>query len=474
MKRFFIVSLFIALLAIIFSIELAHAGPTRVGNGDDGGDLESPVTVKSGILLETRTEAVQLLKQLNVSGISGLGQLLPETEKSELLIVNRNVDLGQSRSTPEERHDALEEARSIGAVNEKDQPVYARTFPEPHAATRFFPAALLLDRRQLVALHIHEALHRSLPVALREDEQAVSRISLALTTQGASFDRVKDVVARELQRVADSQTAARKSGAAEAPAILNRISLVEYSYHSFFLPESQKAQAPVSSLHSLGSFLYPFDGGALGFGLEFTFVVLPERSYLGPLGLSSQLKLGQWGRSDVDVFAVLHLNTLSDGEIKNTPVGRDTATVGFSIQRQSNKFRLENRFYFTGASDANQKINGVDYTYKFASIFGAKVLALGRTDISPDAIFEWGCMAEILLANSHEVTGNGPLAEKTGRLRVVSAGPEFAYSKGDFRYSLSGRFIVDSTPGISMDQVGDLMGSGVGQGSWGGAVSWRF
>jgi hypothetical protein len=240
------------------------------------------------------------------------------------------------------------------------------------------------------------------------------------------------------------------------------------------LPESQKAQAPVSSLHSLGSFLYPFEGDSLGFGVEFTFVVLPERSYLGPLGLSSQLKLGRWGPSDINLFASLHVNTLSDGEIKNTPVGRDTATVGFAIQRETNRFRLENRIYFTGASDASQKINGIDYTYKFAAIFGARVLALGRTEVSPNSVFEWGGMAEILLANSHEVTGNGPLAEKTGRLRVVSVGPEFAYSSGDFRYSLNGRFIIDSTPGISLDQVGDLMGSGVGQGSWGGAVSWRF
>ncbi|CAN5571988.1 hypothetical protein BH10BDE1_BH10BDE1_34710 [soil metagenome] len=493
MKRLIVVTIFFSLFVLICSIEFAHAGPTRVGNGDDGGDLELPVTVKSGVLIETRAEAVKLLKRLNVAGMSGLGQLIPETEKTEILLVSRNVDLGKTQSSPEERSDALEEAKAIGAVNENNQPVYARTFPEPHAATRFFPAALLLERRQLVALHIHEALHRALPLALRENEQVVSRITLALTTQGASFDRVKDVVSHEVQREADAQTALAAKAAADKasasktatvesaaasaasnPAVVNRTSLVEYSYRSFFLPESQKAQAPVSSLHSLRSFLYPFEGGSFGFGVEFTFVVLPERSYLGPLGLSSQLKLGRWGRSDIDLFAALHLNTLADGEIKNTPVGRDTATVGVAIQRESNNFRLENRLFFTGASDANQKINGVDYTYKFAAIFGARVLALGRTEISPSSVFEWGGMAEVLLANSHEVTGSGPLAEKTGRLRVVSIGPEFAYSAGDFRYSLSGRFIVDSTPGISLDQLGDLMGSGVGQGSWGGAVSWRF
>lgn len=481
-----VVAIFVLLLVTIFKYETAHAGPTRVGNGDDGGDLESPIVVKSGVLIETRDEAVALLKQLNVAGIAGLGQLIPETEKTEIFLVSRNVDLGKTQASPEERSDALEEAKSIGAVNEKNQPVYARTFPESHAATRFFPAALMLDRKQLVALHIHEALHRALPMALRENEQAVSRITLGITSTGTSFDRVKEVVARETLHAqgeiafavlgASGGTSSSLSTAKNnvASATISRSSIVEYGYRSFFLPDRQKATAPVSSLHSLKSFLYPFEGDSLGLGVEFTFVVLPERSYLGPLGLSSQLKLGMWGRSDIDVFANLHLNTLTDGEIRNTPVGRDTATIGFAIHREAQSFRLENRVYFTGASDATQKIGGVEYTHKFGGIFGARILALGRTALSGSSSFEWGGMGEVLLANSHEIAGAGPLAEKTGRLRVVTVGPEFAYTTGDFRYSLNGRFIVDSTPGISLDQVGDLMGYGVGQGSWGAAVSWRF
>ncbi len=474
MKKIIVFMIFAALVTLIAVLETAQAGPTRVGNGDDGGDLESPVTIKSGVLIETRTEAVALLKQLNVSGISGLGQLIPETEKTELLLVDRNVNLSQTNATPEERSDALEEAKAIGALNEKNQLVYARTFPEPHAATRFFPAALLLDRKQLIALHIHEALHRSLPVAMRENEQVVSRISLAITSSGATFDRVKDVVGREIQRASTVVAPATGKAIVEMePASVSRASIVEYGYRSFFLPESQRAQAPVSSFHSLKSFLYPFESDAFGFGVEFTFIVLPERSYLGPVGLSSELKLGMWGRSDINLFGELHLNTLSDGEIKNTPVGRDTATMGVSIHREAKNFRLENRLYFTAASDATQKIGGVEYTHKFGAIFGARVSALGRTVLSPTTLLEWGGMAEVLLANPLETQGAGT-SVKTGRLRVVSIGPELGYTSGDFRYSLNGRFVVDSTQGISLDQVGDLMGHGVGQGSWGAAVSWRF
>lgn len=474
MKRLIGYVIFTSLLATVF--ETAQAGPTRVGNGDDGGDLESPVTIKSGILIETRVEAVALLKQLNVSGVSGLGQLLPETEKTEILLVDRNVNLSQTQATPEERSDALEEARAIGALNEKNQPVYARTFPEPHAATRFFPAAMMLNRKQLVALHIHEALHRSLPTTIRENEQAVSRITLAITSSGATFDRVKDVVEREIAR--GSTTSVATSMAANAnqnseSGNISPMSVVEYGYRSFFLPESQKAHAPVSSFHSLKSFLYPLESDSFGFGVEFTFVVLPERSYLGPVGLSSEVKLGMWGRSDFKLFGELHMNTLSDGEIKNTPVGRDTATAGVAIYRDAGNFRLVNLLYFTAASDATQKIGGVDYTHKFGAVFGARVSALGRTALSGATVLEWGGMAEVLLANPHEIQGAGT-SEKTGRLRVVSIGPEIGYTSGNFRYSLNGRFVIDSTQGISLDQVGDLMGHGVGQGSWGAAVSWRF
>jgi hypothetical protein len=472
MKKIIVVMIFASLVALIAVMEVAKAGPTRVGNGDDGGDLESPVVVKSGILIETRTEAVALLKQLNVSGIQGLGQVIPETEKTELLLVDRNVNLSQTQANPEERSDALEEAKAIGALNEKNQLVYARTFPEAHAATRFFPAALLLDRKQLVALHIHEALHRSLPASLRENEQVVSRITLAITSNGATYDRVKDSVGRELERAV--KTAPTESlVAASEPASVSRSSIVEYGYRSFFLPETQRAQAPVSSFHSLKSFLYPFESDSFGFGVEFTFVVLPERSYLGPVGLSSEFKLGVWGRSDIKLFGELHMNTLSDGEIKNTPVGRDTATMGVAIHREGGKFRLVNILYFTAASDATQKINGIEYTHKFGAVFGARVSALGRSTLSPTTLLEWGGMAEVLLANPHEIQGAG-IAAKTSRLRVVSIGPELGYTSGEFRYSLNGRFVIDSTQGSSLDQVGDLMGHGVGQGSWGGAVSWRF
>jgi hypothetical protein len=71
-----LVILTVAVVETFLMSAIAHAGPTRVGNGDDGRDLESiegtePVT--SGVLAETRAEAVALLRSLNIGSVEGLG-----------------------------------------------------------------------------------------------------------------------------------------------------------------------------------------------------------------------------------------------------------------------------------------------------------------------------------------------------------------------------------------------------------------
>lgn len=467
MKRFIVIAIFAILLATIIKFEFALAGPTRVGNGDDGGDLEAGVPVRSGVLVETRDEALVLLKKLNIASVEGLGLLIPELERSEMLLLDRNIDLSKTNATPEARELALEEARAIGAVNEKQQLVYARTFAEPHASTRFFPAALKLERRQLVALHIHEALHRALPETVRENEKVVSRLTLAITSSDTSFDRVRDTAAKEIPRAS-----LRAEG--EAYSAGERSSTVEYGYQSYFRPDTSKSLSPVSSLHSLKSFTYPFGADVrLGVGLELTFVILPERSYLGPVGLSGRYRLGTWRSSDVDVFASLHLNTLSDGEIKNTPMGRDTGTVGVAMRRDETHFRLENALYFTPGSEIKRSDTGTELTHKYGSVFGARISAVAKVPASAGTSYELGGNGEILLANSHEVQG-GTTSTSSGRLRVVTVGPELSYLTGDLKFTLSGRFVIDSTKGASLDEIGDLMGHGVGQGSWGAAVTWQF
>ncbi len=481
---------------IVLCMSQANAGPTRVGNGDDGGDLESAVHVRSGVLMDTRREAVQKLKSLQVSGVEGLGLLIPEVEKSEMLLVSQNIDLSKTDATAEQKFDAIEVARSIGAVGSQDQLVYARTFAEPHAATRFFPAALLLDREQLIALHIHEGLHRALPAGIRENEKSVSRITLAIAAQDSTFDRIKSVVGKEIKdrraEIVSASEAEMKDLENSGSGSLNdrqnnvlrrkntsRYNYVEYSYRSFFMPEDSQSAAPISALHSLKSFMYPFGSiqenqtGAFGFGLEFTFVGLTERWYLGPVGLSSRLRVAQWEDFEVQLLAALHLNTLASGEIKDIPVGRDTATVGVAVRREDKHVRIDNQIYFVPGSETQQMIGGTSYTHRYGSSLAARFAALGKFPSGARESYEFGGMAEVLLSGPYEVSSIST-STKTDRIRVVSVGPEFGYRVGDMRFAVNGRFVLDSARDVSLDQLGDLLGQGVGQGSIGASAAWNF
>jgi len=490
MKRVIVGATFVSCATLFLFSVPGFSGPTRVGNGDDGGDLESAVEIRSGVLVETRLEAVKKLKALQVSGVEGLGLLIPEVEKTEMFLVGQNIDLSKTDATAEQKSDALEVARAIGAVGNQNQLVYARTFAEPHAATRFFPAALLLDRNQLIALHIHEALHRALPAGIRENEKSVSRITLAIAANDSNFDRIKSTVAKELKANRSSLSASTGASGAEGTTTEEQVNVlrslnrarhnyVEYSYRSFFMPESTQSAAPISALHSLKSFMYPFgssrdnQAGAFGFGIEFTYVGLTERWYLGPVGLSTRLRVAEWSDFEVQLFSALHLNTLSAGEIKDIPVGRDTGTFGVAVRREDERVRVENQIYFVPGSEAQQTIGGSSYTHRYGSSLAVRFSALGKFPSAPKKSYELGGMAEVLLSGPYEVTGGGTTS-RTDRIRVVSVGPEFGYRVGDLRFSLNGRFVLDSTRDVSLDQLGDLLGQGVGQGSVGAAAAWNF
>ena len=86
-RFFFIVAL--ALIAIGW-VTSANASATKVGNGDDGSDLEGARRIESGVLVETRAKALTLIKRLDTAAIEHLGTLQPELEKSEMYLVTRD------------------------------------------------------------------------------------------------------------------------------------------------------------------------------------------------------------------------------------------------------------------------------------------------------------------------------------------------------------------------------------------------
>lgn len=464
--------------------QLAVSGPqetstTKVGNGDDGADLEQKEKITAGLLIVTRDKAAAHLEKLGARNIPHLGNLLDEVTKAEIYLVQENIKVPKDFDKGQE-------------VSPDGRFVYARTFARPYAPTRFFPAALMLSEQQLINLHIHEALHRALPENVREDESVVSEITLALTDPSAGFDSAKatTVAAVEKKQKAVAEAAVREASPAmetgfgllrvhqtefEPPVTerLKRPSFFRYSFTAF----NEKAGAgdasiPVSSMHRIDNFLHPFGHGpnAVGMGLSFSYLNLNDRSYLGPLQVSGRYLLATWRTFDVELFCEHSMYTLSNEELKTLPKIRDNTTVGISMRREADRFYTENFISYTLPSESSFKVGSSQYNQRFGSITNAGVSFGGKYKT-----MSLGIKADLLLSQGVETAASsGSFVQEAERFRIVKFGPEFAMNFDDLQWKLYAQHIIDGTPGASLDDAADLMGHGSGQGYMGSSLSVSF
>ncbi len=454
MKKIFSLTLILA-TQLSFAAQTAQ-GPVRVGNGDDGEDLQSFEVIEDGAIVEARQKAVQLLKSFKIQKIEGLGNLIPEVENTKLYMTKKGLNPA--------------ELAKLGAfTSDATGLVYARTMPEPYAPTRFFPAAAKLDESQLIALHIHEALHRALAPDIRENEQVATTITESIVEPNASFDRIEATVAR-FRREKNQQVIAANNGYTGASQIkvpeksrLKNPSTFGLEARLFNRDEDSEIVTgkKITSMYLLRSHLYPFgkNESAMGIGIDASVVKTEDDSFMGPLSVGARYRLYTHRDFDIEGFAQVNLNTLSDEELKNSMMGRDTHTVGLTLETQRDYFYIQNDLFYTFESEVEEKVGNVDYTYTFGSILGINLKA--GTHYKN---FMLGGFAEVLLADNFIAEG-GDYNYETGRLRIVSWGPNIEYRKKNYSLSLRGRFILDSSKGASYDYLSDLMGYGVGQGS---------
>lgn len=445
---------FIAGLSLALLTSSALAGVTKVGNGDEGSDLEGATAITKGPLFDARGEALQLLRTVNTPGVAGLGTLLPELGSSPLFLTRKDSQ-------------ALETTDQGAFHADMKGRVYARTFAEPHAATRFFPVSKTLDRDQLIALHVHEALHRSLPPSIRENESIVSGLTLAITAPGANFDSVDRAAKKWIP--AEAPVAAVEANPVGKNAKVINPSEFSYSYHHFRKPE-QYSQFPVESMHVIRSDLYPFGSDAipLGIGIEASVVNRPKNTLMGPLSLSARMKVWSSRGFDVGVWGVASLNMLSNEELKKSQFGRDTYSAGVSLRKDLTSFSVENFLGYTGSGESTSKIGNVEYLHEYGSIITASThpaLLVGD--------FRVGGFLALALGNSYRMTG-GAFSYDPGRYRIVSAGPEIEYRFSNYAVGISGRFLVNATNDASFDTLGDLLGSGAAQGDIAATLSVSF
>jgi hypothetical protein len=446
-----------------------------VGNGDDGSDLEGGEKIESGPIFDARAKAVKLLKKLNTEGVAGLGTLIPEVETAPLYLSDRDV---QAR-VAEDQGSFHSDMRGL---------VFARTFAEPHSASRFFPIAEELNENQLVALHIHEGLHRALPADIREDESAVAAITLAITSPGANFDRIRQTASKYVQEKApepnpdaNSSDTANRSAAAvpesslresfpmPSGASIRQPSLIGYSYTSFF-NSKHEISVPIQSMHSVQTFLYPFGSNQvpLGFGIEGSFLQTKQGSEMGPLGLSARIRLWSSRGFDVGGWANASLNTLSNDELKNSLFGRDLYSVGLSARRDLAFGYVEGLVGFSSSSEVKQTIGLSDYTYKFGSMISTEIRAGAQFEH-----YRLGGFTELLLSDSFKVESEAYNYD-SGRYRILSVGPEAGWVDKNFSMMLHGRYILNATQGANYEYLGDILGRGTSQGSLSVTASYFF
>lgn len=439
----------------------AQAGPTWVGNADDGSDLEGAKRVESGVLIDSRKTALMLLKTLGTEGVPGLGTLSAEVESSHVYMAAKDV-------SPLDEDQGSFHSDLSGRV-------YARTHARPHAPTRFFPIAATLSEAQLISLHIHEALHRSLPEVVRENESKVASITLAITSPEATQDQVRSVIAVQAPEILDvirSQQAATEPALVSAVPESSRVkrpSVLAYGYRNYRGVNAQSVMQ-VESLHSIQSFLYPFGGERtpLGIGLEATLLNKRPGTEMGPLGLSARLRLWSSRGYDVGAFAKASLNMLSKEELQNSAVARDVGTFGVSMRKDLSFFFVENELSASLPGKSQEMVGTIPINYEFGTIYTAKVRAGGQL-----LGLKLGGFVEVNLADYFRVKQSN-FTYDPGRYRIISGGPEVTYDFKNFGVSVYGRYLMDSTKGADFDWLGNILGQGMGQGSLGAEMHVYF
>lgn len=458
------------------ALSLTHASVTKVGNGNDGADLENLTQLTSGPIVEARQRAIEKVKQLNVMGVPGLGLLIPELEHSTLFMA------AQDAHPTGEQQGSLEIAADKGFV-------YARTFAEPYAATRFFPAAEALTGEQLVALHIHEALHRALPSDVRTDENKVMHLTLAMTSPGASYDRVQQVASHYINSDR-TNTALRSSTQLNstvnvAPLALPGKSRTEINIGTETYNEMKTQWATHNVVKKLE--LNTSLGGykQLGsFAVEPAFRVrvtlFQARSHEAKLGPTS---FDLEGRVKLDDHTMagpfLRFTAKSLDGPTFTTNERDLTTVGAFYRNNAENSYFESAVSYAFASTAGDFENTTAQYNSILSFTGRTGLKWKRFAIGGLFGIHDSAGRELSLneQGASLIQTGYPLAIIPGRtrsrFRIVAAGPEVGIEGKTLQFKLYGKQIMNE-PKATFDDLGDTMDHGGGEQMTGMSLTMAF
>ena len=466
---------------------------TKVGNGDDGTDLEGAEPITSGPIWETRIDAVEKLKSLNVRAVPGMSYVIPELETTKLLM-------------------AKQDAGSNGPQGLETTPdgkrVYARTFAEPHAATRFFPVALTLDKNQLVALHIHEALHRALPERIRENESTVAQLTLAMTSPDATFDRVNRLVGIYLETpAATTEAAAIAVQAKVRPKLVDAIGKTpkrtqfQYEYRMQQLASRGGVFVPSldhnSTMHGFGLAASPWGvkkygdlliepqvRGKLYYLMAYATLSSAYENYsLGPIDLEARLAVSNEGSEQAVSYGPFVRASLKSLDAVLGEYDRDVYSVGayYDSVGESSYFNAKvavslpgkssNRELYVETSDSYYDFGRDD---SFDTEFNT-ILTVGATTGWNWKRTRLGIASEFHLSNGYRSSAtfrqSGWSATESvsdrSRFTLWTVGPEFAFRAGRFGWDVYAKRVMNESKTENLTSLGDAIGRGSGQGEVG-------
>ncbi len=409
------------------SISQVFAGPTIVGNGDDGSDLENFKPLKSKKILSAHSEAVTILKRLNVQGVSHLGNLIPELENTKMYMVDSNI--------------SAERMQELGAFHSgANKLVYARTIARPYASTRFFPAAEKLDANQLIALHIHEALHRALPEAFREDEKIVSEITLAIVSPLSSHDQVKEVTNKKI----DNYTGQYKG------RFKDHTSFASISYKGIVGVNKTGTFSPQTNSYQLSNRIYPFDNqwSLLGLGIDLNYAKNDRRTTLGTLGLFLSIDLFTLRGFDISFFSKWNRALSDSQEFTNYMISRDSFDTGVTFKKKKGSLISENLISYTWQRKDKRSLNSQSYEFDLGSITNLKSQLLYQKENK-----YFGGYIDLNLIGATDIKTQ----PKTGRSSVLAAGPIFEHQFDELSYQIYYHFVIDSQSKGSSVSINDQL-----------------
>lgn len=420
-----------------------YAGPTKVGNGDDGSDLEGFISLKKGRIFDARKLALNKLRSLNVKAIEHLSSLTPEVEHTKLFITKRNISTNR--------------LKELGAFHSgKEKYVYARTFSRSYAATRFFPEATKLDMNQLVALHIHEALHRSLPVDFRENEKVVTKITLAIVDPMATYDQIRDVVNQEI----DSYTGIIRRH--NRPyRVASTLKVTNYTSHS-----QNNGLAQLKSKYEATNHIYPFSNkwSLIGMGVSLSYMKSQTDDFLGALSLFATADLFKMNGFDLTLFSKWNRDTGNSKKFSNSLHARDSFRIGGSFVGRSGQFIGNNTIEYIAGRSSRRSFGNVDYQFDLGSV----------THIKAEILWDkykvqLGGVGQFFLIGQSTING-----ASTDRSSILGLGPIVQYNYNSMLLKFAYYHVLVSDSAQKSLSVNDLLAEGWAQNQFSVNMTYQF